>query len=141
MASINFFSEEINFKLKHPRKTSNWIKGSITKEKKSVESLNFIFCADSYLLEINTEYLNHKSLTDIITFNQSNNSKNGLEGDIYISIDRVIENSKKLKVLFDEELHRVIIHGVLHLIGYNDKDDNSKALMRKKEDAYLSLRK
>lgn len=140
MASINFFSEKITFKLKNKKKISVWIKKSIEMEGRSLESLSFIFCSDQYLLKINAEYLNHATLTDIITFDQSNGPSGGLEGDIYISIDRVKENAQQLQVSFDDEVSRVIIHGVLHLIGYTDKDDKSRVEMRKKEDAYLSLR-
>jgi rRNA maturation RNase YbeY len=139
MALINFFSEEIKFKLDHPIKTTRWIKEVIKAEKKSLNQLNFIFCSDLYLLQINKEYLNHKTLTDIVTFDNSDGDKSIL-GDIFISVDRVVENADQFKASFDQELHRVIIHGVLHLIGYGDKDDRSKAKMRKKEDAYLSLR-
>ncbi len=94
MASINFFSEEIKFNLPHPRKTSKWIKSTIAKEKKSLELLNFIFCSDEYLRNINIEYLNHKTFTDIVTFDQSE-IKNVIEGDIYVSIDRITENASK----------------------------------------------
>ena len=139
MASINFFVEEIDFKLPRPLKTSQWIKKSVLKEKKSILSLNFIFCNDDHLKAINTQYLNHSTLTDIITFDQSDDSSM-LEGDIYISVDRVKENALKFHTTLDEELHRVIIHGVLHLMGYKDKKKSDKDLMRKKEDAYLSLR-
>jgi probable rRNA maturation factor len=139
MAQINFFSDNYPFKLEHPRKTSKWIKESIQKEKKILEQINFIFCSDAYLLEINRQYLNHNYLTDIVTFDQSE-SLNTIQGDIFISIDRVNENASKFRVPFDQEFHRVLIHGVLHLIGYSDKDSTSKAKMRKKEDAYLSLR-
>jgi probable rRNA maturation factor len=140
MASINFFNEDIKFKLEHPIKTSRWIKESIKIEHKSLEQLNFIFCSDSFLLKINKEYLNHNTLTDIVTFDNREGEKPIL-GDIFISIDRVRENAEKFGVSFDSEIHRVIIHGVLHLIGYGDKDVKAKAKMRKKEDAYLSLRK
>jgi probable rRNA maturation factor len=139
MAAINFFSEDIPFKIAHPRKTSIWLKNAIKKEKKNLESLNFIFCTDKHLLGINIQYLNHKTLTDIITFDQSEDSKT-IQGDIFISIERVKENAAKFKTSFDDELHRVLIHGVLHLMGYTDKNKNAKARMRKKEDAYLSLR-
>jgi probable rRNA maturation factor len=139
MPSINFFSEEVDFKLPHPRKTSSWIKKTIDKEKRTLNSLNFIFCSDEYLHQMNMQYLNHKTLTDIITFDQSE-LKNEIQGDIYISVERVSENALKFESTFDAEIHRVIIHGVLHLIGYTDKDNNSKKRMRKKEDAYLSLR-
>lgn len=140
MPVINFFSEDVAFKLKHPRKTTNWIKESILKEKRILQGLNYIFCSDEYLLQMNLEYLNHKTLTDIITFDNSEIPKH-IAGDIFISIDRVKENADKFGRPFDEELHRVIIHGALHLVGYTDKDNRNKALMRKKEDTYLSLRK
>jgi|ERR1044072_192947 rRNA maturation RNase YbeY len=140
MPSILFFSEDLDFSLPHPRKTSSWIKDSIKREKKKLSALNFIFCSDEYLGGINIQYLNHKTYTDIVTFDSSE-TPGLLEGDIFISIDRVKENAEKFNCSFDEELHRVIIHGVLHLIGYTDKSPAKKSLMRKKEDAYLSLRK
>ncbi|MBL0741770.1 rRNA maturation RNase YbeY [Chryseolinea lacunae] len=139
MPSVHFFTEDVEFKLPHPRKTTAWLKASILKEKKKLDELNFIFCSDTYLREINIQYLNHTTFTDIVTFDSSEGS--GLiAGDIFISIDRVKENSEKFETTFDQELHRVLIHGVLHLIGYSDKGIQKKALMRKKEDAYLSLR-
>lgn len=140
MASINFFSEEISFSLDHPRKTSSWIKSIIKKERHQLKEINYIFCSDSFLLKLNQDFLNHNTLTDIITFNNSEN-KSVLEGEIYISIDRVKENASKFKSKFQDELDRVIIHGVLHLMGYIDKKSPDKALMRKKEEACLSLRK
>jgi probable rRNA maturation factor len=140
MAAIQFFSEKTRFKLKNPRKTASWIKSVIKAEDKALISLNYIFCSDEHLRGINVEYLNHKTYTDIITFNY-NPSKAEIEGEIYISIDRVKENAEKFKVEFEIELHRVIIHGVLHLIGYNDKTKTQKSLMREKEDSYLSLLK
>lgn len=140
MAAINFFSEEISFKIPHPRKTSTWLKEVIKKEKRTLEGLNFIFCSDEHLRQINIQYLNHKTFTDIITFDQSEKEKSIL-GDIFISIDRITENANNFGVTFDNELHRVLVHGVLHLVGYGDKSDKAKSLMRKKEDAYLSLRK
>lgn len=140
--AVRFFSEEIQFKLPHPRKTSTWIKESIVKEKGTLANLNFIFCSDAHLLTINQQYLNHNTLTDIITFDNRTDDQSGpIEGDIFISIERVVENASSLGIAFDTELHRVLIHGVLHLLGYNDKKMADKALMRKKEEAYLSLRK
>jgi len=137
--SVRFFSEGIDFKLPHPRKTSLWIKSVVKKERKTLNSINYIFCTDLYLLQINQQYLNHNTLTDIVTFDYS--QKSSLNGEIYISIDRVKENSGIFSRPFDEELHRVIIHGVLHLAGYKDKSKTEKALMGKKEEACLSLRK
>ncbi|HEY9047339.1 MAG TPA: rRNA maturation RNase YbeY [Ohtaekwangia sp.] len=139
MALVRFFTEDTKFKLPHPVKTSRWIKNTILKEKKKPGNLNFIFCSDDYLREINIQYLNHKTYTDIVTFDSSE-EKNLIEGDIFISIDRVKENSEKFSRPFDEEIHRVIIHGVLHLIGYTDKTAQKKTVMRRKEDSYLSLR-
>lgn len=139
--AIRFFSEEIKFKLPHPRKTANWIKGVIKKEKGDSGELSFIFCSDSYLHAINKEYLNHDTLTDIITFGNNSNDDSVVSGDIYISVDRVRQNAETFNAPFDNELHRVLIHGVLHLLGYNDKNPAEIALMRKKEEAYLSLRK
>lgn len=139
MPSVNFFSEEISFQLPHPRKTVKWIKQSILKEKKVLHQLNYIFCSDEYLRGVNIRYLGHQTYTDIITFDTSEETGT-IQGDIFISIDRVIENAAKFRTDPDEELHRVIIHGVLHLIGYSDKGNANKMAMRKKEDAYLSLR-
>lgn len=139
MARINFFTQDISFKISKPRKTRQWILDVLSREKKELVELNYIFCSDAHLLLINKEYLNHNTLTDIITFDNSEGSRQ-IEGDIFISIDRVIDNAKELKVNFDDELHRVLIHGVLHLVGYGDKTSAEKLRMRKKEDACLSLR-
>jgi rRNA maturation RNase YbeY len=138
MPAINFFSEKIRFKLSNPKKTVSWIKSVIKKEKCTLNSLNYIFCSDEYLKEINVQYLGHNTYTDIVTFN-FNPSKGQIEGEIYISVDRVRDNAKTFKSDIQTEIHRVIIHGVLHLIGFNDKSKREKALMREKEDSYLSL--
>lgn len=139
MAIIRFFSEDISFKIDLPRKKTLWIKEVARREKKTIKEINYVFCSDKYLLQLNQGFLNHKTLTDIITFDNSE-GKNGLEGEIYISIERVQENAIKFNNEFEDELHRVMIHGVLHLIGYKDKKPSEKALMRKKEEACLSLR-
>lgn len=139
VAAIRFFSEDISFKIDLPRKKTLWIKEVARREKKTIKEINYIFCSDEYLLQLNQGFLNHKTLTDIITFDNSE-GKNGLEGEIYISIERVQENALKFNNEFEDELHRVMIHGVLHLIGYKDKKPSEKALMRKKEEACLSLR-
>jgi probable rRNA maturation factor len=138
MAAINFFSEDSQFCLPNSRKTSTWIKNVIKSERRSLGQLNFIFCSDNYLLNLNVEYLAHDTFTDIITFDTSD-GKEALEGDIYISVDRINDNSRIFEKPFLEELHRVIIHGILHLMGYSDKSERKKKEMRKKEDAYLSL--
>jgi rRNA maturation RNase YbeY len=138
VSSIRFFNEGVTFKLDHPRKTSNWIKAAILQEQSTISELSFIFCTDAFLYSINVDYLNHSTYTDIITFD--NGGDGSLEGEIYISIPRVRENAKSFDKTFDDELHRVMIHGILHLLGYSDKTPRQKAIMRKKEDSYLSLR-
>lgn len=139
MAGIHFFTEEIPFKLKQSRKLKDWIKSSVAKEKYSLKSLNYVFCSDASLLERNIQYLNHNTLTDIITFDLSE-EEGAIEGEIYISVDRVRENAAKYSKSFEDELHRVLIHGVLHLAGYRDKKTDQKSEMRKKEDYYLKKR-
>jgi rRNA maturation RNase YbeY len=138
MATIHFFTEEIDFKLEGAAKTKQWIKSVIKAEGSSLEALSIIFCSDGHLLAKNIEYLNHNTLTDIITFDTS--EKESIEGDLFISIDRIKDNATKLSIPFRDELDRVIIHGVLHLLGYGDKGIKQKKLMREKEDSYLSLR-
>jgi probable rRNA maturation factor len=140
MARIDFFTQDISFRLPKPAKTRLWIKHVIALEKKDLVHLNYIFCSDLYLLGINKQYLNHRTLTDIVTFD-TGEGKNQIEGDIFISIERIAANAAELGTTFDEELHRVLIHGVLHLVGYSDNSARHKSQMRKKEDAYLSLRK
>lgn len=139
MAAIEFFSQDISFKPSKPLKTKRWIKAVIQREKFRLRQLNYIFCSDDYLLQINKQYLRHNTLTDIITFDNSE-APGEIEGDVFISVERVEANALALGIDFDEELHRVIIHGVLHLSGYGDKTAKDKSLMRKKEDACLSLR-
>ena len=137
--AIRFFSEGINFHLSGPRNTITWIKHVIKKEGRKLHSLNYVFCSDEYLIKLNDQYLKHKSLTDILTFDYSTDPRS-IHGEVYISIQRVRENATRFQESFDDELHRVIIHGVLHLTGYNDKSATDKAIMREKEEAYLSLR-
>ena len=139
MPQVHFHREDTDFQLPGEQNTTDWILTIAESEGYSVESLNFIFCSDEYLHQVNVAYLDHDTFTDIITFDQSDGD-HLLEGDIFISIERVAENAKQLNVALDEELHRVIIHGVLHLMGYNDKSDEEKDRMRKKEEACLSLR-
>lgn len=140
MAGINYFSQKPRFKFKNPTKTSTWIRKVIKKEGKSLRSLSYVFCTDEYLREMNIQFLKHRTYTDIITFNY-NPSKTEIEGEIYISIDRVRENAETFQTDFPTELNRVIIHGVLHLLGFNDKTKAEKTAMREKEDACLSLLK
>ena len=139
MKKISFFSEEIAFKLKQKTKLRHWITYVIELNNKTLQSINYIFTSDNYLREVNLQYLKHNTYTDIITFDQSISS-NQIEGDIFISIDRVEENAKNLGYPFQDELHRVMIHGILHYCGYHDKNNEDKLEMRSKEDYYLSLR-
>lgn len=134
--AIQFSYFQTRFKLSHPKKTAAWIERVVKSEKSGIESLSYVFCSDRYLLGINQQYLDHDTLTDIITFDYSESPKK-LEGEIYISIPRVRENASKLGVEFDSELHRVIIHGVLHLVGYKDKSKEDKVEMRRREEKYL----
>jgi len=134
--SINFYKEDFSGRIIDQKKRKNWINFAIEKEKFICGDLSFIFCLDEYLLKINKEYLNHDYYTDIITFNYVEGKT--ISGDIFISIDRVRDNAQQYGVSFENELSRVIIHGVLHLIGFDDKDESSQLIMRMKEEEYLS---
>ena len=135
--AINFFTEDIDFKFRRKKDIKSWIKKVICSENKVIGNINYIFTSDKLLFEINRKYLDHSTYTDIITFNY--NEENILNGDIYISIDRVKENAEVYSDSFDKELSRVLVHGVLHLIGYDDVSDSLKEVMRQKEDLYLQL--
>ena len=136
---IHFFSEDVAFTLKQKLRVRNWINQTIISEGYKLGELSFIFSSDEYLLNINREYLKHDTYTDIITFDNSE-QENRIVGDIFISIERIQENSRKFTVNERDELHRVMIHGTLHLLGYPDKGKEAKAVMTGKEDHYLSLR-
>jgi rRNA maturation RNase YbeY len=131
---INYFFEEIK-EFNTGIKTTDWISQTIINEGKTVGEINIIFCNDEYLLKINQEHLTHDYYTDIITFDYSENTL--ISGDLFISKDRVEENAEEYKVSFENELNRVIIHGILHLIGYNDKSESEIKEMRTKENYYL----
>lgn len=135
---ISFEEVEYSFSPENPDQLRSWIKHTIEHENKEVGMLNFIFTSDEYLLSINQSYLNHDTYTDIITFDYCED--NIVSGDIFISVERVQENAEKFGVSLQDELHRIIIHGTLHLCGYGDKQVHEKALMTEKEDYYLSLR-
>lgn len=137
---IEFVSEDIEFELENPNQVAEWIADVIEKHNQELVSLTYIFCSDDYLHEINVSYLDHDTLTDIITFDNAD-EEGIIEGDIFISVDRVRDNAKDLGTTFKDELHRVLIHGVLHLLGFKDKTEEQEALMRKQEDSSLSLRK
>ncbi len=137
--AVYFFNEDVSFTLDDETATVNWLQNVLYDESFIDENINYIFCSDKYLHQLNREYLDHDSLTDIITFDNSEKEGN-IEADIFISVERVKENAQKLEKAFEEELHRVMIHGLLHIMGYTDKTDEDKQVMRKKEDACLSLR-
>ena len=131
------FNYEIDFEILEETIYSDWISSVILSENKSEGEINYIFCDDDYLVEINQQYLNHDTLTDIISFDYS--LGNEIHGDIYISIERVRENAEEFKVSFEEELKRVMIHGILHYCGYKDKLESDELLMRSKEDEKIKL--
>ena len=132
---IAFLSEDITFELKEKLKHKAWLKDAAKAEGFRIGELNYIFCSDDYLLDINQKYLGHDTLTDIVTFDNSEDPKM-IEGDIFISIDRVQENALKFDTA-ESELKRVMVHGLLHLAGYKDKDKAQKELMTIKENEHL----
>jgi len=138
MSSISFFNEDSDFQLSDQQKTKAWILGILSAESLNAVQINYIFCSDKFLHKVNLDYLSHDTYTDIITFDQSEKDDE-LEGDIYISIERVKENSQSFGIPLDKELRRVMIHGILHLMGFSDKTSEEKSAMRKKEDSCLSL--
>lgn len=138
-SSINFFIEDISYSLKNKVAIRKWIANTINTEKFKPGEISFIFCSDKYLHRINVGYLQHDTYTDIITFDNSED-ENTITGDIFISVERVQENARKFNVLEADELHRVIIHGILHLCGYLDKTASDKIRMTAKENEYLLKR-
>ena len=135
--SIYFLSEDVAFKLKDEKKTGDWLKKVIEREEKQLHSLNFIFCSDEFLHLLNIEFLDHDTLTDVITFPYA--PPPAIQGDIFISIDRVKENAATYKISFVEELRRVMVHGVLHLCGFGDKTPDEIQAMRQKENEALAI--
>lgn len=135
MQAIEFYFEDIDFQLDHAEKLTAWVLRVLDAEQARLVHLNFIFCSDPYLHKINLEYLEHDTLTDVITFPYLDPPD--IEGDIFISIDRIKENAEAFNVPYLKELYRVMVHGVLHLCGYGDKDPKEEKIMRAKEDAYL----
>lgn len=135
---IIFFNEDIDFKFQGKNNFKAWLKKVADKEGFKIKDLNYIFCSDEYLHKINVDYLDHDTFTDIITFDNSED-KSTIEGDIFVSIERVKENSQTLNTVFDEELKRVIVHGFLHLCGYDDYSFEDKAEMRRLESEYILI--
>lgn len=129
------FNYETKFTLHDESRLSNWIMNVISEEGYILDEINYIFCDDAFLLKLNIEYLNHDTLTDIISFDNSIGKI--IQGDIFISVERVSDNAKDFNVSLEEELHRVMVHGVLHYCGYKDKSESESKLMRQKEDYYL----
>lgn len=135
---INYFSEDVDFEISESEIKSSWLTKVIENEGYNLSELNYIFCSDEYLHKINLEYLEHDTYTDIITFD--NSEEEGLiEGDIFISVERVKENAIAFNTSFENELKRVLVHGVLHLCGYLDKSDKDELLMRSLENKYISI--
>lgn len=135
-SKINFYSEN-EFILGETDRVAKWIEEMIASENMKLEEINYIFCDDEYMLKLNVEFLDHDTYTDIITFN--NNVGTILQGDIFISTERVRENAETFGVIFEEELRRVMSHGILHLCGYNDKTEEDSLIMRDKEEEKMKL--
>lgn len=135
--SISYFAEDVSVPKIRRRLTSGWIKNAIISEGKFTGDISFIFCSDYYLLDVNRKFLQHDYFTDIITFDYVED--NQISGDIFISVDRVKENAIKFSKTFENELYRILIHGILHLLGYKDKEIRDKELMTEKEDFYLNM--
>jgi len=135
---INFFNEDIDFKIKDKNNFKAWLKKVAEKEGFRITDLNYIFCSDQYLHKINLEYLNHDTFTDIITFDNSEDEST-IEGDVFLSIERITDNSRTLNTHFKEEIKRVVVHGLLHLCGYDDHSIEDKAEMRRLENEYILI--
>ena len=131
------FNYELDFKLEDETIYSDWISKVISSENRDEGEINYIFCDDNYLIELNQQYLDHDTLTDVISFDYSEG--NELHGDVFISIERVRDNAADFNVAFDEELKRVLVHGVLHYCGYKDKSEDDEKLMRQKEEEKMKM--
>ncbi|AQG81375.1 rRNA maturation RNase YbeY [Spirosoma montaniterrae] len=134
---IRFFNEDVDYKLPQKQATRQWLKRQANAEGYAVGELNYIFCSDDYLLQVNRDHLQHDYYTDIITFDNSETERL-IEGDIFISVDRVADNALHLGVSAEQEMRRVLAHGLLHLCGYGDKTDDEADVMRDKEDEWLA---
>jgi len=137
---VSFFTADISYSIRSKNHIRTWLKSLIKKEGKTPGPINIILCSDEYLLGLNRHFLKHKTYTDIITFDQST-YKGEIAGELYISLERIRENAGKYGVTIKDELHRVIVHGVLHLCGYGDKTPAKKDEMTARENEYLLLRK
>lgn len=135
---ISYFFQDTDFQFKHRRFNNQWLRMVAESEIRRIGDVNIIFCSDNYILDVNLKYLQHDYFTDIITFDYCEN--NVLSGDLFISVDSVRENSVFYNTEFEDELNRVMVHGILHLIGYDDHSEEDQKVMREKENYYLSLR-
>ena len=131
------FNYETDFELSDETAISDWLSQVILSESKKEGDINYVFCDDEYLHKINVEYLEHDTLTDIISFDYS--IGNELHGDIFVSVERVADNAKDYEVTFDEELKRVLVHGILHYAGYKDKSEDDELKMRQKEEEKMAM--
>ena len=131
------FNYETDFNLDNEEAVTSWLGKVITSENKKEGEINYIFCDDEYLHKINVEYLNHDTLTDIISFDYS--MGNELHGDVFVSVERVKDNAADFNVSFEEELKRVLVHGILHYCGYKDKGEAEELVMRVKEDEKIAM--
>lgn len=134
---IRFFNEDVPYKLSQKQAMRQWLKQQAEREGYAVGELNYIFCSDEYVLQVNRDHLQHDFYTDIITFD-TGEDEGRIEGDIFISVDRVTDNAVQLGIAADGEMRRVLAHGLLHLCGYGDKTDEEVRLMRAKEDEWLT---
>ena len=132
------FNTVNDFELENSEYISKWLQHVIQDENKQLGELNYIFCDDEYLHKMNVQFLDHDTLTDVISFDYTQGII--ISGDVYISTERVVENSKDFDVSFNDELHRVMVHGLLHYCGYKDKSEDEQVLMRAKENYYLEKR-
>ncbi|GGG20799.1 endoribonuclease YbeY [Dokdonia pacifica] len=132
------FNTVNDFELENAEHISKWLQHVIQDENKQLGELNYIFCDDEYLHKMNVQFLDHDTLTDVISFDYTQGII--ISGDVYISTERVVENSKDFEVSFNDELHRVMVHGLLHYCGYKDKSEDDQVLMRAKENYYLEKR-
>ena len=133
---ISFHCKHSQYRPANKSRITEWLNKSVQHQKKSIGNISIVFCSDEHLLQINKQYLNHNYFTDIITFDYSTN--NVISGDLFVSIDRLRDNAANLEINLQLEVRRVLVHGVLHLCGYNDKSPADKKLMTAKEDFYLA---
>ncbi|GET27212.1 rRNA maturation RNase YbeY [Prolixibacter sp. NT017] len=134
--NIEFYNEDVELPHLDTERVKKWLVFVANKHKKEIGELSYIFCSDSYLLDVNRQYLSHDYLTDIITFDYT--AGDTVSGDVFISTERVADNATEFNVSYDEELLRVLAHGILHLIGFNDKNENDQEIMTQQEDACIS---